>query len=37
MIGTRIIVAGFALLLTEAIVLLNARREWKRAGGREVA
>jgi len=37
MIGTRIIVPGFGLLFIEAMVLLNARRERKRSGGREMA
>jgi hypothetical protein len=49
MIGTRIIVRGFGLLLgdvngningditIEGIVLIDASRERKRAGGREIA
>jgi hypothetical protein len=37
MIGTRIIVPGFGLLLMEAIVQFNARRGRKNAGGREMA
>lgn len=36
MIGTRIIVAGFGLLLIEAIVVLSARRDRKKAGGEEM-
>jgi hypothetical protein len=37
MIGTGIIVPGFALLFIEAIVQLNARRQRKLAGGGEMA
>ena len=45
MIGTRIIVRGFGLLLGDingdinigGIVLIDASRERKRAGGREIA
>jgi hypothetical protein len=35
MIGTRIMIPGAALLLIEAIVLLNARRDRNRAGERD--
>jgi hypothetical protein len=37
MIGTRIVVPGFVLLLIEAVVQLQERRGRKRAGGTETA